>query len=341
MQRLRIERTEPFLEKLLSIFRENVDSDKWNRATSALDIRSAGKFNLNSYNGIRDLLDEVQHRSKDVDVYKQILVSYLNWFSKVNISLDQSPTKSKSKILTSSKAPHDVCDGSGLSVAKVTSVSGIDHVSGKTLATKNCKVVNITNNFYCNHKKSDSSDSCEDETVKSFKNMSIKTSSRKRRGARAILLKRPLCGTIDPIDDVIFPHICTTRGCRWCSECLMLVPKCDNRECPLGEQHIAARHVPNLNSADRRKLRRVHGIENDSSSCISGNTMQPIEKCSAFLNSLAVVPETLEGVPKGNDPLAVTASRRSKRVWSQSVESENDSADVDGDKHSIKSLRFD
>lgn len=241
---------------------EQVEKDLWHRSLQSCRLKHDKSFHPETFDGLRDMANEIAERKRDYDIHRKFFSQTMSFLSR-NFP---SPTSVTLPVTTST------------SLQPSTSAR---------------KVVNITNNYFYDGKKSVKGLGLSVDSTPVDDNASIR-SGKSRRAKRRIFLGENPKQLGPKLDVVIFPSVCNERNCVNCSSWLISsVPECKMATCPRSAEHIAKRHLPNLNCADRRFLRRCHrrGASSDdilstASGLTSTSTYCASEKVEKYVTSL-------------------------------------------------------
>lgn len=241
---------------------EQVEKDLWHRSLQSCRLKHDKSFHVETYDGLRDMANEIAERKRDYDIHRKFFSQTMSFLSR-NFPSPTSVTQ-----------------------PNATSISSQPSTSAR-------KVVNITNNYYYDGKKSVKSSGLIVDLPTADDDASTK-SGKSRRAKRRIFLGETPKQLGPVLDVVIFPSVCNERNCVKCSSWLISsVSECKMATCPRSAEHIATRHLPNLNCADRRFLRRCHrqGASSDdilstASGHTSTGTLRVNEKVEKYVTSL-------------------------------------------------------
>lgn len=330
--------------KLLHIVREILGPQPLNRIKSTLSIDQP-TFNINSFDGILEVLSEYDKRNANSNIYQKVLTTYISFISHSCKPVKQrSSSSSTSEDRTSSDKVDSLLPKITASIARISTSNGkstsasldISKPSKNQAPVHIKKVVNIVNNYYGEHSKSkasDSGDSDEDQTV--ITTTGSKTSKKSRR-TRPGIVKNSAVPTVkdsDILPKILFPQVCALNSCRACSSVFMhCIKVCRDSTCT--KEHCRQRHIPRLNGADRRNVRRVHATMDRS-----GSEVDAIVKVDSYLKSLPPIPEISDTASESGSMISNTQTRRS---WADMVEDhlEPQGSEIDDDVDTQTSKRI-
>lgn len=305
--------------KILDIVRETVGIQQYRRVqqSCSLDLTN---HNINSFPGILQVLAEYNKRNPDSNVYQKVLcafLSYLSTRSRDNVIIDASTSKASN---TKSSDRIDGCIPSiTASLARVstggetpntTTTANLEVKKPKNSAPVSIKkVVNIINNYYYGDGKK-KVQSVEDAVSGSESDSAQTITSTSSSKCRRVRPRNVLTANIQPSSRILkrnlYPRVCHSDSCLACSSAfLQFAKECRDSKCTA--EHCENRHIPTLNNADRRNLRRIHRAMEKSKEPVlpvqSGH-----DKVGQYLTGLPSIPEI-------SDVASECESISSKRSW--------------------------